>query len=311
MTMTAPDNQRLLLDAEALAQSVGVRSRDDLCVVRVRGEDRVTWLNGQVTADVRHIGPGHGVHALAVNVRGKIMGDIWVLPGVDELVLLLPRRSRDTLLQSLERYIIMEDVTLTPDDASAVLSLQGPEAALTAAQLAEPAEAYACDELGAGGMFIVTTAHRISMLLQQLDARVPRVSDAAFELARLRARVSRYERDYDEHHYPQEAGLKALLSFNKGCYLGQEVVCTLENRGRMHRQLCALRATGNVVPVSPTLTPPDATDAVGHITSHAYDPARDATLALGYVKAVHAQAGRELRTAEAAWTIDGVVGESA
>src|SRR5882672_6320506 len=101
-------------EAQALAHGLAARERDDLTLVRVRGDERRDWLNGQVTNDVRAAQGSQGVYALAVTVRGKIMADAWVLDRGEELAVLLPNATSAHVLESFERQIIMEDVELVP-----------------------------------------------------------------------------------------------------------------------------------------------------------------------------------------------------
>jgi folate-binding protein YgfZ len=289
--------------ARALASTAGVRARDDLALVRVRGDERREWLNGQVTNDVRNARPGHGVYALAVTVRGKIMADVWVLDRGEELAVLLPQSTSKQVCESFERQIIMEDVELVAAPELRVLSVQGPLAAQALAELG--LETHGCDELGHGGAFVLLRADEYDSQRARLDDAVQRagglrVDDAGFELARLRAGRARFGRDFGEQNYPQEAGLKQLaVSFNKGCYLGQEVVCTLESRGRLSRELVRLEAdAGAQLQAGGELR--DAQDhVVGHVTSVALDPDGQRTLALGYVKAAHAAQGSVLRANDA------------
>jgi folate-binding protein YgfZ len=301
--MTSPSD--LAQEADALLTSAGVRLRDDLVLVHVRGDDRLTWLNGQVTTDVRKATPGHAVYALAVNVRGKIMADVWVLARGEELAVLLPASATDGVLESFERQIIMDDVTLVRDDALTVISIQGPRAAelLTAAGLAE-LEHHVCDELGVGGLFAIVTRTQAATALERASAASAAIggapiSDAGFELARLRRGRPRYGTDFGIEHYPQEAGLEErAVAFDKGCYLGQEVVCTLENRGRLNRALVRLRgqaavpAAGGAIMLPTSESTPEGVQ-VGQITSAAIEP--DGVVhALGYVKRAQAAAGTSL-----------------
>jgi folate-binding protein YgfZ len=289
--------------ARALEHAAGLRARDDLALVRVRGDERRDWLNGQVTNDVRNAQSGRAVYALAVTVRGKIMADVWVLDRGDELAVLLPVSARDQVCESFERQIIMEDVELVPAPDVRVLSVQGPLAAQALADIG--LETHACDELGHGGVFALLGADKPDTALARVQDAVQRaggmhVDDAGFELARLRAGRARFDTDFSSQNYPQEAGLKQLaVSFNKGCYLGQEVVCTLESRGRLSRELVRLEAPGSAqLHAGSELR--DAQDhVVGNITSTALDPDGPRMLALGYVKAAHAARDTELRTGDA------------
>ena len=306
---TSAERQLQLAEADALLLRAGVRLRDDLRLVHVRGDDRTSWLNGQLTGDVRHLATGQCVHALCINVRGKILADVWVLARASELCLLLPQAKCASIVEHLEHYIIMEDVTLETDPRARVISVQGPEARALVQREAADVECFPCDELGSGGVHLILDASEANAVVERLAKHCMAVSDPGFELARLRAGVPRFARDYDDTTYPQEAGLKALLSFNKGCYLGQEVVCTLENRGRMHRRLYTLHAPGAHAFSLPTpLTAPGG-EAVGDITSYAHDPKLDVTLCFGYVKSAVGQPGVRLQADAVECVVDRVVGE--
>jgi tRNA-modifying protein YgfZ len=302
----------VLDQARALTQTAGVRLRDDLELVRVRGDDAHAWLNGQVTADVRDVKAGEGVYSLAVTVRGKIMADLWVVASGDELSVLLPRTASDTVLASFEHQIIMEDVELVRDPALRVVSVQGPRAAEVIAAAGLEGERQRCDELGHGGEFLLVAAERADDAFAQLVTAAKAagggpVEDPGFELARLRTGRPRFERDFGHEQYPQEAGLEArAVSFSKGCYLGQEVICTLENRGRLTRRLARLRAAQGALRPGSELT--DATSKiVGKVTSVALDPESDQLLALGYVKHAAASAGAALHAGDAAVEVQGLV----
>ncbi|MGD8858974.1 MAG: glycine cleavage T C-terminal barrel domain-containing protein [Myxococcales bacterium] len=290
--------------ADFFEECVAVRPRHDLTVVALSGDDQRSWLNGQVTNDVRHTTKGQGVYCLAVTVRGKIMADAWVLDRGEQFLVLLPEASRETVLESFESQIIMEDVELSTEVDTRVISVQGP-GAVACVKALEPggAEVFACDELGRGGRFVLCAAGDEGTVLEALSAAAREagggmVDDAAFELARLRAGRPRFGTDYDQRHYPQEAGLKArAVSFEKGCYLGQEVVCTLENRGKLNKRLMQLRTER-----MPTEVPAGITDAegneIGELTSAALDPASGQVLALGFVKTKAAGEGDEVRVGD-------------
>jgi folate-binding protein YgfZ len=297
--------------ADTLASHAVLRERPDLGVVRVTGEDRVTWLNGQVTNDVREIAPGASVHALSVNVRGKILSELWVTPGdrAESLWLIAPRTALASMLGSFEHFIIMEDVTLEPLDELGVLSLEGPASgALQAAiTLPEGVTSFAFAPLGLGGRAWIGTEAGLQSVGAQLD--VPAITPEAYELARLRRARPRFGIDFDEHQYPQEAGLKDSVSFNKGCYLGQEVVCTLESRGRLSRHLCALRGEDGAAVESGANLSVDGQTAIGTITSAVWDPQLGSSRALAYIKRTHAHVGAVVLAGTQRMTIESLVGE--
>lgn len=301
-----------LQPADFVRDSVGVRARPELAVLHVTGDDRREWLNGQLTNDVRHTKPGESVYGLAVNVRGKILADVWMLDQASRLTLLLPETSLGTLLESFDGQIIMEDVELAHAAELCVLSVQGPRASAVVAGLAN---AFPGDELGHGGwLLLVPRDERAG-----LEARLVRaaeaegggaIGEADWELARLRAARPLHGVDFDAKNYPQEAGLGTrAVSFQKGCYLGQEVICTLESRGRLSRQLVRLRITG-AAELRGGDDVLDASEAiVGHVTSAAVDPQADCTLALAYVKRALAVQDTQFRIGTNTARLDRVIGE--
>jgi folate-binding protein YgfZ len=292
--------------------------RDDLAVVRVVGDDRLTWLNGQVTNDLRALESAGSVHALAVHVKGRIMADLWVVRDgrrPDELLLVVPKSASAVLLESFEKYIIMEDVTLERWADAHVLSIVGPQSSrLAAAAGSTDGIGFDCDVLGIGGYAFIgepSALHAIAASLASAGA-VP-IDERGYELARLRAGVPRFGTDFGDRSYPQEAGLKNLVSFSKGCYLGQEVVCTLENRGKLSRHLALFSGPavdGGAVPAPGTSLQTAGGELPGEVTSAVYDPDAAAVLALGYVKRAHAAPGTTLTAAGTHLTLQRVVGES-
>src|SRR5687768_6040263 len=98
--MTTADEARWLTD------SVGSRAWDELAVLQVTGDDARTWLNGQVTNDVRETKPGDAVYALVIHVRGKVLADAWVLDRGEDQVLVLPRAALGAVTEAFEKYII-------------------------------------------------------------------------------------------------------------------------------------------------------------------------------------------------------------
>lgn len=306
-----------------LENGAAYRSCPELAVVYVRGDDRSTWLNGQLTNDIREIPAGQSVHALAVNVRGKIMAELFIADIGDAYLLLLHQQAVSALLESFERYIIMEDVTLEHDTSASVVYVHGEPAASVTASPALVSVAFS--PLGTPGRAFVGDAITIEQLTTQLSAAATaRIDDAAYELVRLRRAVPRFGVDFDEHNYPQEVGLKALVSFKKGCYLGQEVVCTLENRGKLSRHLCVLAATSPVTAGAPGgdsggQTPSRASlyssaqaqgsDAAGALTSFVWDPEQQKSHVLAYVRRVHAVPGATLFLGAQPLTLVRLVGE--
>lgn len=284
--------------AQALTEGAGLRIRDDLIELQVSGDDARGWLNGQITADVRHTEPGQAVYALVVTVKGKIMADAWVLDlGEGLLSVLLPAAASAEVQERFESQIIMEDVELSRTDRH-VLSVQGPCASAALEAAGGGSRVFPCDELGLGGCFVVAPTDELDALRKRLrdgatGAPIVELDEGGYELCRLRRARPRFGLDFDARSYPQEAGLKErAVSFNKGCYLGQEVVCTLESRGKLSRALQALAADQAVEAGTPISDP--GGKQVGWVSSGTWDPTAGCWIGLGHVKRVAVDAGAAL-----------------
>ncbi len=268
MDLLPPVTLPLAKQVEALRDRAGVLVLTDKVVVAVRGHDRARWLNGVVTNDVREIAPGGGVYACAVTTKGRILCDLHVHARADELLLVLPTGQADALVAHLERYIVMEDVTLARLEAT-VVSVQGPDGHDLARD--ELGESFTADRLGRGGADVVVTpgtdrelySHAEELLVER---SLTVVSTEAWEVARLESGLPAFGVDFGTENFVQEATVTPrAVSFSKGCYLGQEVVCRLEMRGQVHKHLVALTLAGEAPGVGSVVLVGDT--PVGSITS--------------------------------------------
>ncbi|RLB51325.1 MAG: hypothetical protein DRJ42_17040 [Deltaproteobacteria bacterium] len=295
--------------ANVITDSVGVRVLDEVALLEVTGDDSRSWLNGQVTNDVRETKTGDAVYALAITVKGRILADVWAFDrGDDVFWLAVPKESVGPLLESFESQIIMEDVEVETREDLAVISVVGPRAPDVVAQSGEgggtPADrVHPSDRLGVGGRDVIvdraaldTARDGLVEAARSVDGDI--VSSASWDLVRLWKMAPRFAVDFDNRNYPQEAGLEArAVSFNKGCYLGQEVVCTLESRGKTSKRLVVLTVDGSSPPEADADIlrrdqDPGEDQSVGRVTSAAFDG--DSTFAFGYVKSALAEAGTQL-----------------
>ena len=214
--------------------------------------------------------------------------------------MIVPRDAAAGLIEHLDRYIIMEDVELALDDSLRIITVQGPDAQRVCEGLA--LERYPSARLGAGGFDLLVPAADHARVMAELAASIVPVDADGWELARLRDKQPALGRDFGETTYPQEAGLEGrAVSFQKGCYLGQEVICMLENRGQLNRRLVAL--AGDAGLSAGTAIVDAGGKEVGAITSAVLDPELGRTLALGFVKRRALDAGSALSAGELALTL--------
>lgn len=266
----------------------------------VRGADRASWLNGLLTCDVAKLKPGGAVYGLAVTQKGRVLADVVVLVGADEVMLSVPVGAEAALLDHFARYLIMEDAEIAPAEV-AFFAAHGPASAAVTASLTANGNvvAHPLDVLGRGG-YVFTVARRdaAAFAVALEGAAVAHggvLGDAAgWEAVRLERAVPAFGSDFDGTTYPQEASLeRRAVSFDKGCYLGQEVVCMLEMRGHVKRKLVPIEIDGTASAGTP-VTDASGTE-LGKVTSAYVREDGAHARALAMVKLSHAGAGAELK----------------
>jgi len=269
----------------------------DLATLVVTGKDRVTWLNGLLTCDLVKRAPGAAVYGLAVARNGKVLTDVTVVfdDEGERALVAVPAAVVDALRTHMDHYLVMEDAEMAPGtDAFVAWALHGPRSgeALEAARRAG-ALGGLLDRTGLGGAFVFAPKERASEVAAAL-AEVATVGDAAgWDALRLERAVPRFGVDFDAQTYPQEAGLeKTAVSFDKGCYLGQEVVCMLQMRGHVKRKLAAVVLDGAEAPRAGAAVTDEAGAAVGEVTSAAPSPTLGKTVALAMIKRAQAEPGK-------------------
>jgi folate-binding protein YgfZ len=301
----------------AARQSVGLLDCSHRGLLALTGSERLRWLNGQITGDVKALRPGEGLLAAALNAKGRILADLAVF-GLDEAVWVdLPRQRAAAVRETFEAHIIADDVAVEEaGDRLAHLALIGPQAGPFLAALlgALPAlrpwhhtairiEGVAATLITGGrpalpGWELFVPAEAADSLWSALRGRgAAPIGSAALETLRLESGWPWYGVDFGEEHLLFEALGPEHVSFTKGCYLGQEVVVRIEHQGHLNKRLCGLTLDGTAVP--PAGAPLYAGERqMGTLTSAVWSPALQRPIALGYVRRETWDPGTRL---EVAW----------
>jgi folate-binding protein YgfZ len=279
--LDAPARETSALVLRAAAHDLGWLRR-----VAVRGEDRFRWLSGMVTNTVNELSENAGAWNLVLNAQGRIQGDLHVWREGDALTLTIAADQYDRLLAHLERFIIMDDVELAPLSEDSALGLAGPLAAGVLARLGlpTPPESMTSARADWNGSAVQVVrgygvlaphyelwvrARQIPALWQALvEAGAIPVGAATLEAFRIAEGIPAYGIDIAERDLPQEVVQMRALNFNKGCYLGQEIVERIRSRGSVHRHLRQLELHGLIPAAGAELTLDDGAIA-GEITSAA------------------------------------------
>jgi folate-binding protein YgfZ len=207
-------------------------------VLEISGPDRVDFLQGQLTQDVRGMAPGDVRPAAALTPKGKILYVARLLALEDRFLLLLPAPSRGPVREHLAKYAAFQKVTLADrTDEMLRIGLYGsfPERPARTGWIPLPGEGERTGEL-------LVPAPARAAALEVLEALGSRPLDAeAAERLRVEAGRPEFGRDFDGTHLADEVGLDEAISTTKGCYVGQEVVARMRTYGRVNRRLVGFR----------------------------------------------------------------------
>ena len=276
--------------------------------IAARGEDRARLLHAMSTNLVEGLQPGQGCYAFFLNAQGRILGDANLLCAADHILIDTEPETAASLAAHIDKHIIADDVTLEDmRERTCAIGVEGPRAAGVLAALGAPsppaALSHQCwgsrlvaalSSSGQPGYRIVAPAGEKNALIAELEsARATAASPEAVHIVRLENGKSRYGEDITDANLAQETQLASALHFNKGCYLGQEIVERVRARGHVNRLLVRLSLEGSAPPAPGAVLRSGETE-VGAITSAAFSPALGHVVALGYVRADCAATGTDL-----------------
>jgi len=251
----------------SLRRSRGAFPVREKALIRLAGADCRRYLNGQLTIDINRLPPGEARRALLLTAKGKLCSSIQVWGDDDGFIVETEASLLEETAARLERYIISDDVTISmiPEKLPVyhVFGVLPPDDALRINRIGTPG--YDCPAP---------------------PAEIPAVDDSDVELLRIERGIPLWGSELTADTLPQEAGLdQSSVDFDKGCYVGQEVVSRLRSVGHVNRLL--RRFSGSLPtpldsPVS-LLSKSDPSRPAGTLTSAARDFELAQTLALGYL----------------------------
>lgn len=284
--------------------------------IALTGSDRVRWLNGMITNNVRDLAPSHGVYAYLLNPQGKIQADLYAFNRGEDLILEAEAGQVERILQILDRYIIMDDVeVLNLAGKFAVISVAGRVSPQLLKKIdfahelknlefsiykwrGEELTIVRGDNPGVAGFEIWAPLDRAPDIVRVLlEAGGQPISDGTQEMFRIACGIPKYGQDIRERDLPQETGQDRALNFSKGCYIGQEIVERIRARGALHRGLAGFEMDAMLSPG--TRIQHEGKD-VGELTSVAVVPLEsgDRVLALGYLRKEFMTGDKPLRAGE-------------
>ena len=249
--------------------------------LRVTGADRVRFLNGQLTNDLRDAKPGQTTYACVLTVKGKLCGDLFVTPIEDAFLLDCHPALRETLAARLEKYAIADDVEFSDltDEFGLfhTLATKLPEAILPEGIVSR------ANRFGVEGYDLLVPIALQGVVSQLLKENV--LQPGAVETFRIERGIPEWGHELNEDVIPNEAGLdQRAVSYTKGCYVGQEVISRLKSLGHVNRKLCGVQLIEGSVLASGQKLINDSAQQTGFVTSAARSEKLGAWIGLVYVK---------------------------
>jgi folate-binding protein YgfZ len=291
-------------ECRALLEAAALVPRPDLCVLRLEGASALELLHNVTTQALQDLAIGTSRPACLLTPKGRILGCFEVVRGEDALLVLLPREALQRVQPVLARYGMLLDVEVTEARVDQhVLELIGPISTAVLEGLGLPVPAAGAAEPVPDGLVLGQPVGELPGYLLWLTRGAARrlaavdgvalVGHAARERLRLDVGLPRDGAELTDAVLFNEAGLEDRVSWNKGCYPGQEPVVMAKHRGHPPRRLCHLHLSVDVLPPAGTSLSLGGRE-VGVITSAAPGLRTPASKALAYVRHGAAEAGAEL-----------------
>ena len=268
--------------------------------LELMGPDRERFFGGMVSSAVEGLEPGHGSFGFITDVRGRVLASATVLALEDRLWLEIPRGRGRAIIEHLEKYIVTDQVEILPLGDMSSVRVAGPKSAAVLADLGVAAArelnepwSHAQVELldyqarlvreghSAVPTFSLWQSSAIAPLLAEdlAEAGVPRIGAEATEALRIEQGHPLWGVDYDDANLPQETGIEGAVDYEKGCYLGQEIVARIHYRGQPARRMCRLTFAADHSPTAGTEIEFEGR-AAGTVTSVCSSPRYDAAIGL-------------------------------
>jgi tRNA-modifying protein YgfZ len=277
--MYSSDGYRAIRTASAVIR------RGDRGVLVVRGGDRLPWLQGLLTNDVATLQPGDSRYAAYLTPHGRMISDMRVVEVVDRTFLEVPAVLAEALRARLDTLIFAEDVQIADETgAIAVVDVHGPAAVMPPSLT--PIVAITDEVFGGPAVTLFVARNDVDVVVARLvSAGAVETTLETLDVVRLESGTPQFLVDMDEHTIPLEAGIEdRAISFTKGCYVGQEVIVRVTQRGhgRVAKKLVGFKFEKNAAPKAGDGVRA-ADREIGRITSAVWSPALERPIALGFV----------------------------
>jgi folate-binding protein YgfZ len=264
--------------------------------LRVTGADRLRFLNGQISNDLRKATADTAIQASVLNAKGKLSADIFVSTDGDSFLLDADPELREALPARIDRYIIADDVQIEDvTDQFGIFYFTGGMPSVSA----QPGRKVKADRFGCAGWDFWFEKTEQERLRQELAADFIFCDEECAETFRIEQGIPRWGRELTDQIIPNEANLEATsIDYAKGCYIGQEVISRMKMSGQTNKRLCGLISSSGL-PLRAGMTLASTEEnakEIGWITSAARSARLEKEIALGFVKRGFNSIGTRLQT---------------
>jgi len=287
---------------DAARNHAAVVRQDWMGLLKLSGPERQSWLQGMVTNEVEKLAPGQGCYAGHLNAQGRLVAQMIVLITEEDVWLLVERSATAKLAAVFDKLIIMEDVQVRDtSDEYAVLGLIGPKAAEVLKTWSgttlpnTPLYRHLSTSYGRIistdlGFTVIVPREDADRYLRELTAAgAVEVDQDTWNIVRTEAGLPQYGIDIDETTTLPEVGPRGI-SYDKGCYIGQEVVARIKYIGHVNRCFVGVICEGLVIPDIRSTVQMNGKD-VGYVTTGVLSPGLGKPVALGFVNRASAEPG--------------------
>ncbi|HII40284.1 MAG TPA: aminomethyl transferase family protein [Thermoplasmata archaeon] len=310
-------------EVDAVRRAAGMVDMSDRAKVRVHGADRVSFLDGLVSADIKVLRPGNSAYALVLDEASRVLGDLRVTAVEDAFVLDIEAAQKDGMLAYLQRQVVSDDVTLEDLGFCGHLEVHGPLAPrVVSAVLGVDVQGLSADEqtafpldrhhtgyasrvstLGESGYVLWAVGDSLEIVWAALfrSGAVP-VGRDALEVLRIESGRPRFGVDMSQDTLAIEVAPEGAISLTKGCYRGQEVVARGVSIGQMNRRLVGLRIDGDVPPSHGDRVSVEG-EAIGRVTSGCWSPTTGWVVALALLRVDQIVPGTQMFVDHDGWDL--------
>jgi tRNA-modifying protein YgfZ len=246
---------------------------DDFVTIKVAGAKADTFLQGQFTCDIRSLKPGQAIPGACCDHKGRMLANGWLGRWQENFMLFLPGNMLNLTIEHLQKFAVFSKVTLMAESGWTALNYAGGSLPALPGELIHSQLPYS-NPHGYFLHWLMGPEESIRLMQEKLAKQAVSIESATLQLLQIAAQAVFIQPATRALFTPQMIGLEKLggVSFNKGCYVGQEIVARTQHLGQLKRHLQTLRVITDKAPQPGDALVDNKQEEMGHIAAAAADP---------------------------------------